>query len=374
MFHGQAGHAARDDLVKQLVSGLPGDNFTREIIETGRPVMLTNTLVDPRPVHAAMLRWRAKSVLGVPMTLRNEVIGILFLDTADTTAEFTQLDQELAISFAEFAATAINQVQLTTQLRGSLRTQAKQLEMLQRARRMEVSSRTSCCAGGASGSSAKVLRSCCPSRAQSTTRTFRCLARGGASDALGAKLTALGEHKGHPAIGPVLESLKPGRVKYIRHFASWGSTHGCSSRRSISTASARVMWSSAEAEGRFGPLDDTIVRRAAHNIALERSRSRLENDMEWHAVEAFTGSLVRGEHQGIEARARSLGVDLAASRVVVSIERTGHQPRRWRVTPQQVAQLLDGPGRTVGRARLLVRHSRSCSSSKCRATSTTPRR
>ncbi|WP_290047520.1 GAF domain-containing protein, partial [Nocardia nova] len=78
LLRGQAAHAPQDidGLVKQLVSGLPGDDFTREILETHRPVMVTNTFGDPRTVQAAMRRWRARSVLGVPMVLRGDVIGL----------------------------------------------------------------------------------------------------------------------------------------------------------------------------------------------------------------------------------------------------------------------------------------------------------
>jgi sugar diacid utilization regulator len=326
-------------LVKQLVSGLPGDNFTKEILETGRPVMLTNTLVDPRPVHAAMRRWRAQSVLGVPMTLRGEVIGILCLDTADTTTEFPQFDQELAISFAELAATAINQVQLTAQLRGSLHTQAKQLEMLQRARRMEGQLTDIVLRGWGVRELGEAVAQLLSKPCAIYDADFRCLTRSGASDSLGAKLDALGEFRDHPQVEPALESLHPGRVQYLQPLRQFGIDHRLLITPIDLNSERQGYVVVAETGGRFGPLDEAIVRRAAHNIALERSRSRLENDLEWHAVEAFTGSLVRGENQDIEARARSLGVDLEASRVVCLLT-TRDASTPVRVTPQQVAQLL----------------------------------
>jgi sugar diacid utilization regulator len=61
--------------------------------------------------------------------------------------------------------------------------------------------------------------------------------------------------------------------------------------------------------------------------------------MEWHAIEALVGSLIREEHEGIEARSRSLGVEIIGRRVVcvVSARDSGTITK---ISPRQVAHLL----------------------------------
>jgi sugar diacid utilization regulator len=342
LFHGQAAHAARDidAQVKGLVSGMPGDDFTKEILETGRPVALIDALVDPRSVHAAMRRWKARSVLGVPMKLRDEVIGILCLDTEDTESEFTQVDQELAVSFAELAATAINQVQLTSRLRASLQTQSRQLEMLQRARRMEGQLTDIVLRGRGIRELGEAIGRLLSKPCAIYDADFRCLADSGASKALSLKLRTLGEIRDHRLVEPVLESLQPGRPQCIQPLPQLGIDHRLLVSL-IDLSGERLGYVVvAETSGHFGPLDEVIVRRVAHNIALERSRSRLENDMEWHAVESLTGSLIRGEHQDIETRADALGVDLTARRAVCLVTARDASSVPNELSPQHMAQLM----------------------------------
>jgi sugar diacid utilization regulator len=327
--------------VKQLISGGPGDNFTQAILETQRPVMLANTLVDPRPLQSAMRRWRVRSVLGVPMVLRGETIGILCLDSEDTPMEFSQYDQELSLSFAELAATAINQVQLTAQLRGSLAAQAQQLDMLQRARRMEGQLADIVLRGSGVHELAEAVARLLEKPCAIYDEEFRCLTRAGGSEGLRTALRGLGEFRHHPLIEPVVASLRPGRPQYIQALPQLGIGH----RLLVSAIDLNRERSGylvvAEAAGNFGQLDEVIVRRAAHNIALDRSHTLLDQDMEWQAIEALVGSLIRGESHDIEKRTRSLGVEIAGRRVVclVTVRDGGTMAR---ISPRQVAHLLTG--------------------------------
>ncbi|GAA3522620.1 helix-turn-helix domain-containing protein [Amycolatopsis ultiminotia] len=341
LFHGQAAHGIPeiDTAVKGLVSGMPGDDFTKEILETGEPVALINALLDPRSVHAAMRRWKARSVLGVPMKLRAEVIGILCLDTEDTASEFTQIDQELAVSFAELAATAINQVQLTSRLRASLEVQSKQLEMLQRARRMEGQLTDIVLRGRGIRELSEAIGRLLSKPCAIYDADFRCLADSGATAALSLKLRTLGDLRDHRLVAPVLESLRPGRPQCVPPLPQLGIDHRLMVSLIDLNGEQLGYVVVAEASGRFGRLDEVIVRRVAHNIALERSRSRLENDMEWRAVESLTGSLIRGEYRDVEARADALGVDLTARRAVCLVTaRDASSPVE--LSPQHLSQLM----------------------------------
>jgi sugar diacid utilization regulator len=351
LFYGKAAHAPGniDAPVRQLVSGLPGDNFTRDMLQTRRPVMLADTLADPRPLQSAMRRWRVRSLLGVPMVSRGETIGILCLDSEDTPMEFSDFDQELALSFAELAATAINQVQLTAQLRGSLDAQARQVDMLRRARRMEGQLADIALRGSGVRELGEAVARLLAKPCAIYDEHFRCLTWSGGSDALHSALRGLGDLRHHPAVEPAVQALRPGRPQYIQPLPLLGIAH----RLLVTAIGLREERQGylvvAEVAGQFGQLDEVIARRAAHNIALDRSRVRLDQDMEWHAIEALVGSLIRGEHEEIEARSASLGVDITRRRVVcVVAARDGGTITR--LSPRQVAHLLtdkDSPSATL---------------------------
>lgn len=343
LLRGQAAHASDDidDLVKRLVSGLPGDDFTREILETRRPVMLTNTLADPRPVQSAMRRFRARSVLGVPMVLRGDVVGMICLDTEDATSEFSDLDQELASLFAELAATAINQVQLTSQLRRGVEAQSRQLEMLQRARRMEGQLTDILLRGWGVRELAEAINKLLAKPCAIYDVNLRCLTKSGISGADPNSPRPTVELGNHPRADD-LDELPAGRIRYLEPNPGIG-FHSRLLVTPIELSGHRHGYVVvAEVGGRFGSLDEVIVGRAAHNIALERSRNRLEDEMEWRVIESFTAGLVRGDRDDVEEVARSLGVDLTRPRVVCLI--AAREPSGTiRITPQQVAQLLTDP-------------------------------
>jgi sugar diacid utilization regulator len=341
LLHGQVAHAAEDvdALVKKLVSGFPGDGFTREILETHRPVLLADTSADPRAVRAAMRRWRARSVLGVPMVLRGEVIGIVCLDREDAAMAVSEFEQELAISFAELAATAINQAQLTAQLRSSLQTQARQLELLQRARRMEDRLTDALLRRGGLREVAEVVADLLGKPCAIYDADLRRMTRGTSAEITGALPGSLQELRANPAGGSALDGLQTSEVRQI------GMAPGEKDRRLLVApidvdGGRRGYVVVACAHHRPGPLDEVILRRAAHSIALELSRTTLDDEREWHAIESLTGSLIRGDHVELVERARSLGVDLDVPRVVCLLAGRASAASLGDATPQQVARLM----------------------------------
>ncbi|HEX6955693.1 MAG TPA: GAF domain-containing protein, partial [Agromyces sp.] len=98
VFRGQVAHSDRDiDVaIKRLTAGIEADGFTREILATQQPVLIVNAQSDPRPVRSTMLEWNVRTMLGVPMVLRGEVIGLLFLDNEDAPHDYSPAEQELA--------------------------------------------------------------------------------------------------------------------------------------------------------------------------------------------------------------------------------------------------------------------------------------
>ncbi len=340
LFHGQVAHAARDidSEVRALVSGGPGDEFTREIVRTRRPVMVVNTMVDPRPVQVAMRRWRARSVLGVPMILRDEVVGVLCLDSEDVLVEFSERDQELALTFAELAATAVNQVQLTTRLRASLAKEADQLSMLQQATRMEGQLTEILLRGWGVREIAETVSRLLSKPCWVYDANFRCLAQVNLADAPPARMLDP-ELRRSPAVATLLESLRPDQPRILGPLPRADLLHRLMVAQIAVDDECWGYLVVAEQPGRLGPLDGAIVRRAAHNIALERARARREADIEWHAVEAFTGSLIRGEQVAVDARAQGLGISLDSPRVLCLVGPHGGDGL-VDLTPKSLARLM----------------------------------
>lgn len=340
LFRGQVGHAASDidSEVRQLVSGGPGDEFTREVVRTRRPVMVVNTVVDPRPLQSAMRRWRAKSVLGVPMILRDEVIGVLCLDSEDLTAEFSVHEQDLALTFAELAATAVNQLQLTTRLRASLDTQAEQLAMLQQAARMEGQLTEILLRGWGVREIAETVSRLLAKLCWIYDADYRCLAQANGTDAAPVRMLDA-ELRRSATVTDLLSELRPGRPRVVGPYPKLGLAHRLMVAEIGNEGECWGYVVVAEPPGRFAALDVAIVRRAAHNIGLERSRARRESDIEWQTVEAFTGSLIRGEEVAVEERARALGINLNAARVVCLIGGRGGDALPD-LTPRALARLM----------------------------------
>jgi sugar diacid utilization regulator len=273
------------------------------------------------------------------MVLRGETIGILCLDSENTPMEFSEYDQELSLSFAELAATAINQVQLTAQLRGSLAAQARQLDLLQRARRMEGQLADIVLRGSGVHELGEAVARLLGKPCAIYDEEFRCLTRSGGSEGLRTALRGLGEFRHHPVVEPVIQNLRPDRPQYIQPLPQLGICHRLLVSAIDLNRQRQGYLVVAEATGHFGQLDEVIVRRAAHNIALDRSHSLLDQDMEWQAIEALVGSLIRGEYHDIEARTRSLGVEIAGRRAVCLVTaRDGSAMTR--ISPRQVAHLL----------------------------------
>lgn len=126
-FRGAAGHCAEQgditEAVKRQESGIEGDRFSREIIDTARPVLIEDVRNDPRPHRRTMEHWQVRAMLGVPLVFDGEVIGLLFVDDRDGDHVYTQEDIEIAEMFAQLSALFISQAMLNVRLR----TQASEI-------------------------------------------------------------------------------------------------------------------------------------------------------------------------------------------------------------------------------------------------------
>lgn len=110
-FRGRAIHnPVRPDALEWLrhsEAGIDADEFTRQIVESKRPVMITNAQRDPRPVRAAMREWGVNEMLGVPMVVDDEVVGLLYLDNRGEPHSYSDREQLALLAVANLGAIAM---------------------------------------------------------------------------------------------------------------------------------------------------------------------------------------------------------------------------------------------------------------------------
>ena len=135
VFRGCVGQASTDidGRVRQLIAGVEADRFTREIVETAQPVLVSDARMDPRPVRSTVRAWDIRSMLGLPLFRDNEVIGLAFVDDEGGTHRFTGADLEAAAAFGQLAGSAIAQALTTVGARADLRAATRQIQLLRRA-------------------------------------------------------------------------------------------------------------------------------------------------------------------------------------------------------------------------------------------------
>lgn len=329
LFRGQVGHAARniDPQVKRLIAGVEADRFTQEILRTKQPVLLRDALADPRAIRSTMRAWKVQSMLGVPMLLRGEVMGIVYLDNEEETHPFEPAQQELAATFANLAAIAIGQAQLTGKLRASIRTAAHQNQLLRRG--AEVDSRlTRLVLDGAN------LREIAQAVADLTGKpcaiadaAFRCRAVAGPPGLDMAPVATLLERRWAeaPSVREALSSLSQ-RMAVVGPLPGEGLSH----RLAIAPVRAREeCWGylvMAEHGSKIADMDAVVVDRASTIVALEVSAERRAAAAENDALESLASDLIRGSRndESLERRADFLGVRLALPHALCLIAAPGH--------------------------------------------------
>ena len=98
---------------------LEGDTFSvsktivRRVAETGEPVLTTNAQEDPRfEKQDSVLEHNLRSILCVPLKLKEKIIGVIFVDSRVFSSLFQENDLEILLAFADQAAVAIDNARL----------------------------------------------------------------------------------------------------------------------------------------------------------------------------------------------------------------------------------------------------------------------
>lgn len=326
LFRGQVAETGSnvDSAIKRLTAGIEADGFTREILAKREPVLISNAQSDPRPVRSVMQNWGVKSMLGVPMVLKGVVIGILFLDNADVSFDFTHEDQQLAAAFANLAAVAVSQAQLTSELRSSLNTVARQNGVLRRAGILEDRLTNLVLDGADLTEIAAVVTELTKKSCVIYDASYRVLASASGQDEDLPAATVLDRSlRTHPAVEEALAGLKEKQPGVIGPLPRAGLHH----RNMIAPVLVRDdEWGFlvlAEGAQRFGALDLMISRRAATIIAVEMSAEMRVAESQLHSRASLVRDLIRGtdNSESLVHRANFHGLRVAEPHVLCLFRR-----------------------------------------------------
>lgn len=102
----------------------------QRVVSDGQPLLTTNAQEDPR-FHGqqSIVAYSLRSILCVPMRVKNELIGVIYADNRIRSGIFTTRDLELLAGFANHAAVAIENARLFASVRRTL-TEVTELKNL----------------------------------------------------------------------------------------------------------------------------------------------------------------------------------------------------------------------------------------------------
>jgi sugar diacid utilization regulator len=337
LFRGRVAHPGprreADEWMARSVAGIEADRFTQEILATKEPVLIANTLDDPRPMRRAMLEWDIRSMLGVPMILRDEVIGLLFLDNANVPHEFTPSTQRLAAALANLSAVAISQARRGAEMRDTLQTVVRQNRLLRQVSAMDEQLSQQVLDGATLEEIAESIVTMTSHPCAIYDADFRPRAVAVVpDDETGPPRLMEPGVRAAPEVAAALAEVEPGHPKVIGPFPN----HGLQRQHLV----ARVQGPSTEGGyvvlmdhgQRLTTFDAMIARRAATMVALELSAERRAIDADAHARESLVRDLLHGldEPRSLRRRAGYHGLALDRPHVVCLFGRatdgTGRAP------------------------------------------------
>lgn len=93
----------------------------QRVMDTGEAILTTNAQEDPRfGGQESIIAFNLRSILCVPLKVKNELIGVIYTDNRIRSGIFTEAERDLLGAFANQSAIAIENAQLFTSLRRTL--------------------------------------------------------------------------------------------------------------------------------------------------------------------------------------------------------------------------------------------------------------
>jgi len=108
----------RDDLEKEAFA--VSRTIVKRVVVSGEAVLTTNAQEDPRFEEAlSVIALNLRSILCAPLKLKNEIIGVIFVDNRAQAGSFQKEDLEMLSAFADQAAISIDNARLFDRLQAS---------------------------------------------------------------------------------------------------------------------------------------------------------------------------------------------------------------------------------------------------------------
>jgi len=322
LFHGQVGVEADrsvDDQVKHYRCGVPADRFTQEILETRAPVLVADAQHDSRPVRSTMRAWEVRSILGVPMIVGGDVRGLLFLDDIERPHDFSEAQQLLASAFADMAAVAITTAQRAEALSQSMRTIARQNNLLRKAVAMEERLTTLALRGGTVPDIAAMLAELVDEPCAVHDARFRRIAVGVPPGPGWAPPALMDDDvRQAPEIRMALAGLPAREPTILGPFPRAGVHRRCLVVPIVAREDTWGYLLVAEAKSPLRTIETLVAGRAAAIIALNVTFQRSDAEMEMYAREALVRRLLDGDEPAASTVARAEFHGLRSNRPYVA--------------------------------------------------------
>jgi adenylate cyclase len=96
-------------------------SVVQRVIDTGEAVVTTNAREDPRfGGQESIIAFNLRSILCVPLSVKSELIGVIYTDNRIRSGIFSEADRDLLLAFANQAAVAIENARLFSSLKRTL--------------------------------------------------------------------------------------------------------------------------------------------------------------------------------------------------------------------------------------------------------------
>lgn len=315
----EASSEAGDERIRRLTCGTVADRLTQEVLATKAPVFVRDATNDRRTVRSIMQTWGVRSILGVPMIVREDVVGLFYLDNEESPHAFTEQQQAVASTFAHLAGIAIQQAQRAAELRTNMQTVARQNELLRHSTAIEEKLTKLVLEGGTLADIATAASELTGKPCAIHDAGFRRLAVGCPGGGSVPSASVLDDElRGLPAVEAALAGLEPNRPVIVDAIPSAGLLHRFLVARVVLHGKAWGYLALMEFGSRFTRLDLATSRHAATAIAIELSVEGRAATADGQAREGLVRDLVNGleDHCALVRRAERLSFRTASPHLV----------------------------------------------------------
>ena len=325
-FRGAAGWCGDDGNISAAVqaqeAGIPGDAFSREVIRSAAPVLITDVANDPRPHRRTMEHWGVRAMLGVPLVFDGDVIGLIFVDNVARDHTYTDDEISLGELFGGLAALVIRQALQASRLAAQAEELDRQKRMLEFLADVHAKLTGAVLEGADIRAVVELLSDLARAPVALLDEDFAVLTWT-APSALRAGPPVVGERaRDRPALRTALAELsaaRPSTVLEPSSLTGLGRRHVIC--RLIVEGRPSGYLAVVEAGRALGDLDTKLAERGATVLALQVLSERRQIEAEGQARDDFLSDLLNNHRDVTQLARRGLpfGVDLTEPHVLVRL-------------------------------------------------------